>query len=137
LTVFGYHWDGSTECAYGQSTDKPPNSELLPDAFGCHLDDNTDDEYYALYCHSMSPPKRIGDAIPAPVSGGRKGNRTSKAHGAPAKAPTSVPMDKRETMSPERTVVKWHVLTSPGTVQVAKRRLKSSMIRMSLIWPVS
>jgi hypothetical protein len=63
MSMFAYHRDGSTKCAYGQSTDKPPNGELLPDARGCYLDDNADDKKDTFHDHSVSPSKHIGCAI--------------------------------------------------------------------------
>jgi hypothetical protein len=49
------------------------------------------------------------------------------AYGAPARAPTRVPMERRETMRPSRIVENEQVATSPGVEQVAKRRRKSSI----------
>jgi hypothetical protein len=63
--------------------------------------------------------------------------RWSETYGAPISAPKSVPIDNRATMRPERTVENWQELASPGVVHVAKRNLKSSMMSISEIWPVS
>lgn len=58
-------------------------------------------------------------------------------HGAPISAPARVPIESRETMRPSRTVENAHVETTPVVEHVAKRNRKSSMSRMSEIWPVS
>lgn len=58
-------------------------------------------------------------------------------HLAPSKAPIRVPIESRETMRPSRVMLKWHIDASVALEQVAKRRRKSSMRRISEIWPVS
>jgi hypothetical protein len=57
--------------------------------------------------------------------------------GAPKMAPTKVPIDSRLTMRPELVVLNSQVVTLPGIAQVANRRRKSSISRMSEICPVS
>jgi hypothetical protein len=71
------------------------------------------------------------------ISTDRERMYEEQTHGPPQSAPIMVPIEKRPTMAPERALAKVQLPGSVGSAQVANRRRKSSMSRMSEIWPVS
>ena len=127
--VHGY---GGAKGADTETTDETADGELDPGLEGGDLDEDADHEDAALDSHGVATSEVVGDTT-ARVSYRGSARKKGVTHGAPMRAPTRVPILRRETMRPSRTVVNEHVLATPGVEQSAKRRRKSSMTRISEI----
>jgi hypothetical protein len=97
--------------------------------FRSDLNDDSNGEYHTLRGHGITTSEHVGDA--KRDLGEMRRWISGTAYGAPRSAPTRVPMERRETIRPSRTVENEQVDTSPGVEQVAKRRRKSSINKIS------
>jgi hypothetical protein len=99
----------------------------------------TNNEEHTFISHSPSTAEKIGGpSVPvhAPINLAET-VKARKTHGAPPIAPIAVPILKRDTMRPSRTLENEQVATSPGVPHCANRRRKSFINKIPLICPVS
>ena len=131
------HRDRGAERADAEPAHQTADRELDPGGEGGDLDEDTDHENAALDGHGIATAEAVSypEQGVSDVAFRRRGSQST--HGAPMRAPTRVPMLRSATISPSRTVEKLHVDALVLSAHVAKRRRKSSMRRMSEIWPVS
>lgn len=111
--------------------------ELIPFRESGELDDDSDEKDDAFKRHGVTTANEICETSRKVRTEDKNVNTVQETYGAPIKAPMSVPTLSKATIKPLRTLLKLQVLTSPGVEHDANRSLKSSMMRMSEIWPVS
>lgn len=101
------------------------------------MDDDADDEDNVVDDDGLLATETVGN----PAQGEsqptnlRKSSSTTATHAAPKSAPKRVPIERRETIRPERTLENSQASRALRSGQLAKRRLKSfcTVVLVSLV----
>lgn len=103
-----HHGYCSAECADAETADETTDGELWPGPFRGELDDDADDEDAAFGAHRPPTAQPVCDATPPQGWLSEQSDRhvERKTYRAPRSAPMRVPMERRATMRPSRTMLK-------------------------------